>query len=80
VSDSEQSLRQAFARGLSISEAEVNEDLAYAVIAGWDSVAHMSLVASLESTFSIVLDLDDVIEMSSYCKAREILTQHGVQF
>lgn len=80
VSDTEQKLRQAFARGLNMPEAEVNESLEYASTAGWDSVAHMSLIASLDSTFAITLDTDDVIEMSSYVKAREILAQYGIQF
>lgn len=80
VSDSEQKLRQAFANGLDIPEAEVNEDLKYASTPKWDSTAHMSLVASLDSTFDIMLDTDDVIDMSSYPKAREILTKYGIQF
>lgn len=80
VSDTEQKLRQAFARGLNMPEDEVNESLEYASTAGWDSVAHMSLIASLDSTFAITLDTDDVIEMSSYVKAREILAQYGIQF
>jgi len=80
LSDSEQKLRQAFARGLNLPEAEVNENLKYASTPGWDSVAHMSLVASLDSSFDIMLDTDDVLDMSSYGKAREILAKYGIQF
>ena len=80
ISDSEQKLRQAFARGLDIPETEVSERLEYAKTAGWDSVAHMALVASLDSAFDITLDTDDVIDMSSYLKTREILIQYGIQF
>ena len=76
----ERKLREAFARGLNIPEAEVNENLKYASTPAWDSVAHMSLVASLDSTFEIMMDTDDVIDMSSYDKAREILTKYGIQF
>jgi acyl carrier protein len=80
VSDGEQKLRQAFAIGLDIPEDQVNEDLAYGKTPGWDSTAHMSLVASLDRTFDIMLDTDDVIDMSSYGKVREILTKYGIQF
>jgi acyl carrier protein len=76
----EQKLREAFARGLNIPEAEVNENLQYASTPAWDSVAHMSLVASLDSTFEIMMDTDDVIDMSSYGKARQILGKYGIEF
>jgi len=80
VSESEQKLCRAFASGLSISEESVNETLQYASTPGWDSVAHMALIASLDSTFDIMLDTDDVLDLSSYPKAREILRKYGVQF
>jgi acyl carrier protein len=80
VSESELKLRQAFANGLRIPEASVNETLQYASTPGWDSVAHMALIASLDSTFEIMLDTDDVLDLSSYPNAREILRKYGVQF
>lgn len=80
MSESEAKLRQAFARGLDMAEAEVNETLRYGSTRGWDSVAHMSLIASLDSTFDIMLDIDDVIDLSSYQKAQEILVKYGVRF
>jgi acyl carrier protein len=80
VSENENKLRQAFASGLSLPEADVNEALQYATSQGWDSVAHMALIASLDSIFDIMIDTDDVIDLSSYPKAREILTKYGIQF
>jgi acyl carrier protein len=80
LSDSEQKLRRAFASALKMSEEAVNETLQYASTPGWDSVAHMALVASLDSTFDIMLDTDDVLDLSSYSKAREILQKYGVRF
>jgi len=80
VSEGEVKLRRAFANGLKISEESVNETLQYASTPGWDSVAHMALIASLDSDFDIMLDTDDVLDLSSYPKAREILRKYGVQF
>jgi acyl carrier protein len=80
VSESELKLRRAFAAGLSIAEAEVGESLKFGNTGGWDSVAHMSLIASLDSTFDVMLDIDDVLDLSSYEKAREILVKYGVHF
>ncbi len=63
-----------------MSDAEVDESLAYGKTRGWDSFAHMSLIAKLDSTFNIMLDIEDVLDLSSYVKAREILVKYGVQF
>jgi acyl carrier protein len=80
LSENELKLRNAFVIGLNMTESEVDESLKYGASKGWDSVAHMSLIASLDSAFGIMLDIDDVLDLSSYGKAREILTKHGVQF
>ncbi len=39
----------------------------------WDSLAHMSIIAGLEDRFDVMLDTDDVLDMSSFAKAIEIL-------
>jgi acyl carrier protein len=38
----------------------------------------MSLVAALEDEFGVMIETDDVIDMSSFAKAREILERCGV--
>jgi len=40
----------------------------------------MSLVAAIEDEFGVMIDTDDVIDMSSFDKAREILSKQGVGF
>jgi acyl carrier protein len=80
VSENEQKLRRAFASGLRLEESAVHDNLKYEDSAGWDSVAHMALVAALDEAFDIMLDTDDVIDMSSYAKARQILGKYGIQF
>jgi len=55
----------------------ITDDLQYSS-PGWDSVGHMTLVAIIEKTFDIMLDTDDVIGMSSFMKAKEIIAKHGI--
>lgn len=69
-------LRQVFAESLAIDPARISDDLRYATIPEWDSVAHMALVAAIEAAFDIMLDTDDVIDMSSFTKAQEILDSY----
>lgn len=66
-----------FARVLGIAADSVNDDLRYNTIPQWDSIAHMSVVAALEEAFGVMIDMDEVIDMSSVGKAREILRKHG---
>jgi acyl carrier protein len=72
-------LRTAFAAALGIDQARVTDTLEYNSIPEWDSVAHMALIAELENAFGIMLDTDDVIDMSSVAKAREILKKYQIE-
>ena len=73
------SLVQLFADALAIAPELVTDDLTYQSIPQWDSVAHMTLIASLEDEYEIMLDTDDIIDMSSVLKARQILAKYGVE-
>ena len=44
----------------------------------WDSVGHMTLVASLEEAFDIMMDTDDIIDFASYKIGIEILKKYEV--
>ena len=73
-------LKNAYVEALGVSPASDFESFEYAKTAGWDSVAHMRLVAEIETTFDIMLDTEDVIDMSSFRKARDILGKYAVTF
>ena len=79
MSNNEKLLR-TFAETLQIDPVKVTDDLKYNTIAEWDSVGHMSLVAALEETFDILLDTDDIIDLSSVAQARAILAKYDVSF
>jgi len=74
---SEDKVVAVFAQVLSIPADSINDDLRYATIPQWDSIAHMSVIAALEEAFGVMIDMDEVIDMSSVGKAREILRKHG---
>ncbi len=71
----------AFMETLEITEDQL-PGLKYQSIEAWDSVGHMSLVAALEEAFDIMMDTDDIIDLSSYEKGKEILAKdnYGVEF
>lgn len=71
-------LEQIFATALGIPVEQVFDALNYQGIPQWDSVAHMGLIAQLEDHYGVLLDTDDIIDMSSVAKAREILAKYDV--
>jgi len=74
----EDKLIEAFHTALGIDKEEITDTLEYNSIPQWDSVAHMSLIATIEEAFDIMLDTDDIIDMSSVAKAKEIIAKYGV--
>lgn len=75
-----QKYRSIFIDCFNIADNEALDNLEYNTIAEWDSIGHMQLVATLESTFDIMMDMDDIIDLSSYSKGLEILSKYGVEF
>lgn len=73
-------LYNSFANALQIDLSSVNDDLKYQSIIEWDSIAHMVLINELETNFNIIIDTDDVIDMSSVAKAKEILSKYNIVF
>jgi acyl carrier protein len=75
-----QRLREAFRTSLDLPSDAPVDDLKYQDNEKWDSLAHMSLVAGIEDEFSVMIDTDDVINMSSFQEAVRILGKYGVSF
>lgn len=74
-------LKNAFAEGLGVTVDDVEWDsLEYRGIEQWDSVAHMQVVAEIEDAFDIMMEIDDVIAMSSFTITKEILGKYDVSF
>lgn len=78
--ENNQKLVEAFVNALEIEKEQVVDSLQYQGIEQWDSISHMMLISELEDTFEIEIDTDDVIDMSSVAKAKEIIAKYGVEF
>jgi acyl carrier protein len=77
---SEEKLKRCFVEAFNISEDTDFESLNYRGIEQWDSLGHMQLVVAIETNFEIMLETDDVIDMSSFNKAKDILGKYGIEF
>jgi len=72
----EEKIKKVFAECLGVSDDIITDSLEYASIPQWDSVAHMTVIVGLEDEFDIMIETDDVIDMSSVAKAYEIIGKY----
>lgn len=73
--NNKETYNKVFCETLEIEENQL-PNLKYQDVPLWDSVGHMTLVANLEDAFDIMLETDDIINLSSYEKGMEILSSN----
>jgi acyl carrier protein len=72
--------KKVFCETFQIEESQLT-GLTYQGVKSWDSIGHMALVADLEESFDVMMETDDIINMSSFEKGKEILTKnYAVEF
>lgn len=69
-----------FAETLKIDLSVVNDELKYQGIPQWDSLSHLNLIISIEDRFNVSLAMDDIRNLNSVGKAKEILTMYNIIF
>ena len=66
----------AFKESLEIPDDVDTSTLVYKEYPEWTSIGHMMLVAALEAEFDTMLETDDILAMSSFDRAVEIMTKY----
>lgn len=66
----------AFAESLDVDQKVLNDELAYEGISEWDSIGHMGIIAALEEAFDIMMETDDILNLSTFAKGKEILSSN----
>lgn len=69
---------KAFCDTFGITEDKL-AGLTYQSIPEWDSVGHMQLIAALEDAFDIMIDTDDIIDLNSFEKGKELMAKYEVE-
>lgn len=70
---------QVFIETFGITE-DILPTLVYQGIKEWDSVGHMTLIANLEDAFDIMMEMDDIVDLSSFEKGKELLKKYDIEF
>ena len=71
-------LRATFRASLELPDTYEVDSLEYRGIEKWDSLAHMALVAAIEDEFGVQFETEQVIDMSSFKVAVDMLRGMGV--
>jgi acyl carrier protein len=64
--DAASRLASVFADVLSLPTDRVHPDLGPVDVERWDSVGHVMLVAAIEEKFSILFDVDEILEFTNF--------------
>ena len=68
-------LREILANSLDIEPEELDDNASQKNISEWDSFALMAMVTALEEEFKIELTLEEIIEMQSLQKIKQVLVK-----
>lgn len=69
-------INKILAENLKISLDQTAQNLTMQDVNDWDSLSHMNLIVALEDEFQIQLTGDEIAEMISLDRIREIVQKH----
>ena len=71
---------KAFTEAFGVDEGTART-LEFQKIPAWDSVGHMGLIAQLEELFEIMMEPDDIVDLNSFEKGKEMLaSKYDIDF
>lgn len=69
---------QIFITSFRVNEKELST-LRYQDANNWDSIGHMNMIAELEEAFNIMIEMQDILDFSSYLKGIGIVKKYGIE-
>ena len=70
---------QAFIEVFGVEESALGCNFNKDSVDGWDSVHQLNIIALLEESFDIMLDPEDIMELTSYEKGKELMSKYEVE-
>lgn len=68
----------AFVTVFEVEVSALNDTFSRDNVENWDSLAHLSLVGEIEDAFDIMLETDEILNLSSYQAGIEVLKNHDI--
>ncbi len=73
--DLDSRLRKVFVALLRVDPSLLHDDARRGELEGWDSMAHLDLVAELEREFSLQIEPEQALEIETFADARRVVSQ-----
>ncbi len=68
-----------FIKCFGLDKSKLKKDVKYNSVPKWDSVGHMNMIAKLEDSFKISMEMDDIIDFSSYKVGIKMLKKYKIK-
>lgn len=68
----------AFMEVFGVNPEALNDNFSKETVDEWDSVHQLGVVSQLEDAFDIMFDPEDIMELTSYAKGKELLQKYDV--
>lgn len=69
----------AFVQVFGAKPEDLNDNYGMENVEEWDSVHQLSLIAEFEEAFDIMFDPEDIMDMTSYAKGKELLKKYEIE-
>lgn len=70
-------IQQVIATTLKVAPDKITRETSDKDLVGWDSVAHVNLMMSLEQTFDLFIEVEDFTQLTSVPAILEYLREQG---
>ena len=71
---------EVLAKVLGVPARELTDATSNRNLAAWDSLAHMTLIVELESTYGLSLSADDALTMNDLATIKRVLRERGASW
>ena len=76
--DNIEKFNNAFVEVFGAKTEDLNDNYGKETVEEWDSVHQLSLIAQMEDAFDIMFDPEDIMDMTSYARGKELLAKYDV--
>lgn len=69
----------AFVEVFGVDASALNDNFGKETVDEWDSVHQLNIISLLEEAFDIMFDPEDIMELTSYGKGKELVKKYDVE-
>ena len=77
IPDLTKKLEAIIAQNLNINPSEIDKEMTPDSIDGWDSLAQLSLISSIEEEFNLVFEIEEIFQIIKIGDIYDILSEKG---